>query len=241
MRKIKGPKKLLKSEPFNGTSHFIALGFAFIGSLAMAYKSKTLFDAIASGIFGWSMCILYYASSTYHYFSLKKVVYDVLRRFDHSSIYFLIAGTETAIYLLSFDMQYLWTRVIPLWLLAVLGTIYKSAVKNIDNSIFISTFVYILMGISPLMDNDILKVGLSNTGHNWLIAGGASYIIGTFFFIREDVRMLDGDLKWEGRLKKLFFVGTFSATEEYWDHEIFHIFTPIGSFCHWVVIFFYLL
>ena len=51
------------------------------------------------GVFGLSMCLLYFASSTYHALVRPQSLIDFFQRLDHSAIYVLIAGTYTPIYM----------------------------------------------------------------------------------------------------------------------------------------------
>jgi hemolysin III len=83
-------------EKYNYQSH----GFGFVLSiiafvlLLLASKTGSYSTLFASGVYGLSLCILYFCSAKYHHTQdpVKKLFY---RKLDHISIYVLIAGTYT--------------------------------------------------------------------------------------------------------------------------------------------------
>jgi hemolysin III len=74
--------------------------------------------------------------------------------------------------------------------------------------------MYVLMGWIIILAVKPLIDNLPVAGLIWLFIGGVSYTIGAFFY----------------SMKKIKF-----------NHAIFHIFVLVGSFCHFMSIFFYVL
>ena len=118
----------------------------------------------------------------YHAIQHKKAK-SVLRIFDHISIYFFIAGSFTPPILL---LTAGWQRVvflIVMWALAVLGTIYKVAIKSkMDKYKGLSTVLYIGMGwmaiflIKPVIYHRYWQFGVL------MLIGGLLYTFGTLFY-----------------------------------------------------------
>src|SRR5947209_7230561 len=80
---------------------------------------------LSVSVFGLSMCLLYFASSTYHALVRPQSLIDFFQRLDHSAIYILIAGTYTPIYMVLVP-QPLRTRLLVLmWSLAAAGIVCK--------------------------------------------------------------------------------------------------------------------
>ncbi len=83
-------------EKYNYQSH----GFGFVLSimafvlLLLTSNTGSYSTLFASGVYGLSLCILYFCSAKYHHTKdpVKKTFY---RKLDHISIYVLIAGTYT--------------------------------------------------------------------------------------------------------------------------------------------------
>ncbi|WP_102028598.1 PAQR family membrane homeostasis protein TrhA [Salirhabdus sp. Marseille-P4669] len=209
-------------EPINGFTHLFGAIFAFVGLLALVIKtSVTSFSAIdltAVIIFGISMILLYSASATYHMVVAKDNVIAFLRRIDHSMIYVLIAGTYTPFCLISMEGVTGWVLFIIIQALAVFGVAYKLIWFHSPR--WLSTALYIAMGwlviffISPL--SKVLEAG----GIFLLVLGGILYTIGGIIYGTKP-KFLE--------FKHLGF------------HEIFHVFILLGSLCHFLSVYFYVL
>jgi len=74
--------------------------------------------------------------------------------------------------------------------------------------------MYVLMGWIIVFAMKPLINNLPLEGLLWLVAGGISYTIGAILY----------------SIKKIKF-----------NHAIFHLFVLIGSFCHFVAVYFYIL
>jgi hemolysin III len=160
----------------------------------------------------------------------------------------MIAGTITPICTMALNKSWGYYLVAAAWIIAIAGILYKVLAKDLDDdpdtddsSMFVSTVLYVCMGLLALLDAQELFTVLPPSGSSWLIAGGAFYLFGTIFFIREDARNLNMSQPWHENMKKIFRVSSFDSQETYWDHEIFHICVVAGSACHWVVVQFYLI
>jgi hemolysin III len=201
-------------EKINIISH--AIGFilsivAFVLLVTHANLHGDVWHIVSFSIFGASLIILYGASTFYHS-AKKSELRNRLKIIDHASIYILIAGTYTPFTLVTLNGTIGWVIFSTSWGLALTGIILKLFFTGKYN--LISTIMYVLMGWVIVFAIKPLINNLPLEGLLWLLAGGISYTIGAILY----------------SIKKIKF-----------NHAIFHVFVLIGSFCHFMSVFFYVL
>ena len=201
-------------EKINIISH--AIGFILsIVALVLLVRHATLhgdvWHIVSFSIFGASLIILY-AASTFYHSAKKSELRNRLKIIDHTSIYVLIAGTYTPFTLVTLNGTIGWVIFGTSWGLALTGIILKLFFTGKYN--LISTIMYVLMGWIIVFAIKPLINNLPLEGLLWLFAGGISYTIGAILY----------------SIKKIKF-----------NHAIFHMFVLIGSFCHFMSVFFYVL
>ena len=203
-----------KEEKINIISHAFGLILSLLATpllIVHASINGNVWHIVSFSIYGASLIILYAASTLYH--SAKKPkLRKRLNVFDHASIYVLIAGTYTPFTLVTLNGAWGWTIFGITWGLALTGIILK--LFFIGKYDILSTIMYILMGWVVLFAIKPLLNNVDFDGILWLFAGGISYTIGAVLY----------------SIKKI----------EY-NHAIFHLFVLIGSFCHFMAIYFYVL
>ena len=209
-------------EPINGLTHLLWALLAFAGLLAMVIKVATttadLLQLTAVIIFGVSMILLYSASAIYHMVITKKQITALLRRFDHSMIFILIAGTYTPFCLISLNGWVGWTLFTIIWGLAILGIIFKMVWFQAPR--WLSTGIYIGMGWLVIFFIYPLSQVLDPVGLWLLFIGGILYTVGGVIYgLKPKVLTL----------KHLGF------------HEIFHIFIMLGSTAHFLSVYLYVI
>ena len=195
----------LKNELVNAITHGVGTLLAIAGlTLLVVFASiyGNVWHIVSFSIFGATLIILYLASTLYHSFQGPRVKF-LFRKFDHMSIFLLIAGTYTPFCLSVLNGWIGWTIFGIIWGCAIIGIVFKSLFTGKKE--LLSTIMYILMGwvivfaIKPLYDN------VSLTTFILLVAGGISYTAGTYFFINEKIR---------------------------YNHGIWHVFVLGGSVLH---------
>jgi hemolysin III len=201
-------------EKINIISH--AIGFilsivAFVLLVAHANLHGDVWHIVSFSIFGASLIILY-AASTFYHSAKKSETRNRLKIIDHASIYVLIAGTYTPFTLVVLNGTIGWVIFGASWGLALTGIILKLFFTGKYN--LVSTIMYVLMGWIIVFAIKPLIKNLPLEGLLWLFAGGISYTIGAALY----------------SIKKIKF-----------NHSVFHMFVLIGSFCHFVSVFFYVL
>ena len=208
-------------EPINGLTHLAGAFLSFIGLLAMVIKAasdSSPLSVAAVIIFGISMILLYSASATYHMVIATDKVIAFLRRLDHSMIFILIAGTYTPYCLISLNGVTGWVLFGIVTAAAVSGVAFKMIWFNCPR--WLSTFLYIVMGWMVIFVVSPLSGSIESAGLFLLVLGGILYTIGGIIYGAKPAFL---------RTKYMGF------------HEIFHIFILLGSLCHFLSIYLYVL
>ncbi|MBU8911243.1 MAG: hemolysin III family protein [Desulfobacterales bacterium] len=201
-------------EKINIISHavgFILSNVALVLLLTHANRHGDIWHVVSFGIFGASLIILYAASTVYHSVT-KPELRSRLRVIDHVSIYVLIAGTYTPFTLVTLNGLIGWTIFSISWGLVLIGIFLKLFYTGKYK--LISTLMYVFMGWIIIFAIKPLINNLSSDGLLWLVAGGMAYTTGAILY----------------SIKKIKF-----------NHAIFHILVLIGSGCHFVSVFLYVL
>lgn len=209
-------------EPVNGLTHLAGAILSFVGLLAMVVKvsmeGAAPLELMAVIIFGLSLILLYSASATYHMVMAKDKVIAFFRKMDHSMIYILIAGTYTPFCLIALNGSTGWTLFGIVSALAATGVVFKMIWFHCPR--WLSTSLYLAMGWLVILFISPLSAALAPEGLLLLIVGGGFYTIGGVIYGLKP--------KWL-QFRYLGF------------HEIFHIFVLLGSFAHFLSVFFYVL
>lgn len=208
-------------EPISGLTHLFGVFASIIGLIILIVYSviqSSVWHIVTFSIFGASLILLYSASSIYHLASVSQKAINVLRRIDHSMIYLLIAGSYTPICLIALRGAWGWSIFGTIWGLTIIGIIIKNFWFNAPR--WISTLFYIFMGWLVIIAIYPLNRVFSPGAMAWLFAGGIAYTVGGLIYAT----------KWPKINLKYFGF-----------HEIFHIFVLAGSFCHYWLMFKYVL
>lgn len=201
-----------KEEIFNSITHGIGVLFSItcltlLVALSSQYGNK--WSILSSCIFGFSMMMMYTASTVYHAVAPSDTK-KVLKKIDHISIYFLIAGTYTPIFLVLMRNPIGWTMLAAVWGLALVGTVLKLVLSNIDGH-FWSVALYLTMGwLIVAVFQPVLNV-LPEKAVLFLFLGGFFYTAGVFFYI------------WKSKP---------------YTHLVWHCFVLLGSIMHFFAILF---
>ena len=204
----------LSEEIFNSITHGVG-ALISIAALVLLIVFSSIYGSashiISCTIFGFTLVLLYTASTLYHSFQ-KPTLKHVFKILDHSCIYLLIAGTYTPFLLVTIRGALGWCMFALVWSLTVIGVLFK--VFFVHRFKIISTIAYILMGWIIIFAIKPLFQALPEGGIFWLICGGLAYTLGTIFY------------SW----KRLPF-----------NHAIWHLFVLAGSVCHFFAVLFYVI
>ncbi len=145
------PTYTLSEELINSISHGIGAALS-IAALVLCVVQAALhgnaWGVVSSCVYGASLIILYCMSTLYHAIT-NKTARTVFRVFDHTSIFFLIAGTYTPITLVTLNGALGWTMFGIVWGAAVLGIVLNSI--SIEKFKKFSMICYIGMGWAAII------------------------------------------------------------------------------------------
>lgn len=201
-------------ERFNIWSHFVGLLLSIVALILLIIRAvhlESVRAVISFSIFGVSMIILYLASTLYHSSTNPKIRYR-LDIFDHAAIYVLIAGTYSPFALVSLQGREGYAIFAVVWGIALIGIIFKLFYTGRFN--ILSTALYVGMGWLIILSFDSLLYNLNFNGVVWLVCGGVSYTIGAVLYSIHQLKF---------------------------NHAIFHLFVLLGTFCHFMSVYFYVI
>jgi hemolysin III len=193
----------------NGISHILGVAFCLIAIpflINQAFKDHDIVTVLSIFAFGIGMLLVYSFSSLYHLVQKEKTK-QLLKIADHISIYFLIAGTYSPLMILYLSKENALVFLSIMWSIVFLGAFFK--IFYVDRFKFISVLLYLLMGwmiifvIKPLWGVIPFSVFL------WILAGGFSYTIGVYFYVK--------------------------GNKNYY-HTVWHLFVLLGTVFHYVAI-----
>jgi len=198
-------------ERINVYSHGLGLIASVFALFILTLKADGMLQVVSVVVFAASLIALYGSSTIYH--STHNVARRAwLRTVDHSMIYVLIAGSYTPLALLVLKGNVGWAIFGVSWAMAITGIVIKLFHTGKYNKI--STAMYVFMGWVIIFAIKPLAANLSSEGLTWLFAGGVFYTVGALFY----------------SIKKMPY-----------GHATFHVFTLLGSACHFVCVYYYVL
>jgi hemolysin III len=175
----------IAEEIWNTITHGLGLALSIAGLavlVAFASLNGSVLAIVSSAIYGSTLVIMYGSSTLYHAITHKQIK-QLFQTFDHSSIYFLIAGTYTPITLVSLQGTWGYSIATVVWLAAIFGIYMKFAYPNRFEKL--SLVLYLVMGWCIVVALDPLSDNMQSGGFYLLIAGGLSYTLGVFFYVND--------------------------------------------------------
>jgi hemolysin III len=201
-------------EPISGLTHLAGAALGFAGTVVLLFASwGDWLTTTAVTIYGISLVLMFSASASYHLVKAQPKNLQRLRKFDHATIYVVIAGSYTPICLLAFKGFWSWGFLTIIWILAISGIIVKLFLINAPR--WTTAGVYLVMGwLSIFAVNEMIR-SLSSFTLWGLVTGGLFYSFGAIIYILK---------------KPDFYPNIFGF------HEVWHIFVLLGALSHFVVI-----
>lgn len=201
-------------EIWNTITHGIGFILSIVALFLLVFFSTIkgdVLEIVAVSIYGVTLMVLYGSSTLYHAVTHTEVK-QLLQKFDHSAIYFLIAGTYTPILLLSVGGVEGWSIFTIEWFIALIGITLKFCYPNRFE--ILSLVSYVLMGWLIVVIFDTFKSSIDATGLWLIVAGGIAYTGGIVFYVKDNINYF---------------------------HAIWHLFVLLGSILHFFAILFYVL
>ncbi|HHY08972.1 MAG TPA: hemolysin III family protein [Firmicutes bacterium] len=206
-------------EPVNALTHFVMFLGGFVALGLLLHKAWGSAGAVIVGlIFGLSIITLYGASTLYHWLRATPRWELILRKLDHISIYFLIAGTYTPVLYYGLQGLWKWAMLVTVWVLSAVGALLK--VWLVDISRVLTAGFYLSLGWLAVIPFGQLWKSLAKPALVLLLAGGAAYTLGAVIYAT-----------------KIFNF----KPNRFGFHEVFHIFVGVGTILHFLMIYLFVM
>jgi hemolysin III len=189
----------------NAITHGIGAALAIAALVLLIVFSAmkgTVWHVVSFSIFGATLVILYLESTLYHSLTNKKVK-RLFRKFDHMSIFLLIAGTYTPFCLTILRGTMGWIMFAIVWGSTIVGIVLKAFLTGKKDKL--STILYVVMGWLIVIAIKTMYLSMTFSGFLFLVIGGLLYTVGALFYSWDKLR---------------------------YNHGVWHLFVIGGSVCH---------
>lgn len=159
--------------------HIVGVLLGLTGAVVLLSGSNQLGPAPAI-IYAVTLLLSLGISAAYNMWPATPIKMQ-LRRWDHSAIYLLIAGTYTPF----FAQCQLWTLMAAVWASALVGVVLK--LIRPDNMVALSIVFYLALGWSGVLAYPILAERLAPEVLWLIVAGGLVYSAGVIFHVFERI------------------------------------------------------
>jgi hemolysin III len=181
---------------------------ALVVLVIVAVRHGDVWHIVSFSIYGSTLILLYLSSTLYHSFTGPRIK-NLFARFDHISIFLLIAGTYTPILLTSMRGPWGWTLFGIIWGVALIGVVIRSIYLYRFRKLMV--VVYVVMGWMFILAGKQIYLSLPSISLIFLVLGGLAYSIGVIFYMWRNLP---------------------------YGHGIWHLFVLAGSALHFFAIYF---
>jgi hemolysin III len=193
----------------DGVVHAIGVSLGFVGAIAIVFAASNSAQSHEFGplfVYVTGLLAMLGLSATYNMWPVSGAKW-LLRRFDHSAIYVLIAGTYTP-FLAQMKVGLAAAGLnIGIWSVAAIGVVLKLLLPGRFERL--SIVLYLLLGWSGVIAYDAAVSALPSASL-WLIAaGGALYSLGLVFHVCQRLRF---------------------------QNAIWHAFVLLAAVCHYIAV-----
>jgi hemolysin III len=174
--------------------------------IVLAAIYATALEVTAVSVYAAGLLAMLVLSATYNLWPVSRAKW-VLRRFDHSAIYVLIAATYTPFIIEIRDSFFAVALLIGVWCVAIVGIVLKLALPGRFDRL--SVGLYLAMGWSGFMLYDAVVAALPAMALGLVIVGGVLYSLGVVFHAWQRLRF---------------------------QNAIWHSFVLLGAACHYTAV-----
>jgi hemolysin III len=193
----------------DGIVHAIGVILGLIAATALVVLTAvyaTALDIVAVSIYVAGLLAMLVLSASYNLWPVSRTKW-VLRRFDHSAIYILIAATYTPIIMELKDSVFTIALLVGVWCVAIFGIVLKLGWPGRFDRV--SVGLYLALGWSGIMLYDSVVAVLPKLALWFVLAGGALYSLGVIFHAWRQLRF---------------------------QNAIWHSFVLLGAACHYTAV-----
>ena len=193
----------------DGVVHILGLVFGLVAATALVVLTGVFAspsEIVSVSVYAAGLLAMLGLSAAYNLWPVSPRKW-LLRRFDHSAIYILIAATYTPIFTQMKDSLFAAALLAGVWLVAIAGVVIKLRFPGRFDRL--SVGLYLALGWSGLIAWDSVMTALP-TLTLWLIAiGGGLYTFGVIFHAWQRLRF---------------------------QNAIWHSFVLLGAACHYTAV-----
>jgi hemolysin III len=165
----------------DGVVHAVGILLGIIAATVLIVLTAiyaSALDIVAVSIYVAGLLCMLVLSATYNLWPVSRTKW-VLRRFDHSAIYVLIAATYTPFILELHDSVMALALLTGVWCVAIFGIVLKLGWPGRFDRLAVG--LYLALGWSGAMLYDSVAGALPKTALWLVLAGGALYSLGVIF------------------------------------------------------------
>ncbi|HYP56336.1 MAG TPA: hemolysin III family protein [Solirubrobacterales bacterium] len=202
-----------------GVSHEWAFFVSLFLGAALIVAADTPRATLAVAIYAVSLSALLGTSALYHRVDWKRPdLRRLMRRLDHSMIFFLIAGTYTPFALLALDGALADAILVAVWVGAVAGAVVE--IVWIEHPKWVAAIVYLSLGWIAVIPFPKLWSEMGATGTLLVALGGLLYTAGAVVYATQRPN---------------------PNPRVFGYHEVFHLFVILAAAAHFAAIAFFAL
>jgi hemolysin III len=193
----------------DGVVHIVGICFGLVAATALivlAAVYASAFEVAVVSVYVTGLLAMLGLSATYNLWPVSRAKW-VLRRFDHSAIYVLIAATYTP-FIMALKESYLAIAMLTdVWCAAIGGVVLKLALPGRYDRLAVG--LYLALGWSGVMLYDAVVKAVPPLSLWLVVAGGVLYSLGVIFHAWQRLRF---------------------------QNAIWHGFVLLGAACHYTAI-----
>jgi hemolysin III len=193
----------------DGVVHAVGILVGLIAATVLVVLTAvyaSALDIVAVSIYVVGLLSMLVLSASYNLWPVSPTKW-ILRRFDHSAIYVLIAATYTPFIMELKDSVFAIALLIGVWCVAILGIVIKLAWPGRFDRLAVG--LYLALGWSGMMLYDSVITALPHVALWLVLAGGALYSFGVVFHAWRRLRF---------------------------QNVIWHCFVLLGAACHYTAV-----
>ena len=193
----------------DGVVHAVGVCFGLIAAIVLIVLTAVYaspLDVAVVSVYVAGLLAMLVLSATYNLWPVSRAKW-VLRRFDHSAIYALIAATYTPFIMELKDSYFAIALLIGVWCVAIVGIVLKLVLPGRFDRVAVG--LYLAMGWSGMMLYDAVVKALPAVALGFIVAGGVLYSLGVVFHAWQRLRF---------------------------QNAIWHCFVLLGAACHYTAI-----
>ena len=185
---------------------------ALVAGIILVGIAGSTKEKVSAAVFAGTAVLLFGTSAVYHRGTWSPRVGGFLRRFDHSNIFLIIAGTYTPFALLLPPDQAR-RMLLIVWGGAVLGVLFRVFWSGAPRWLYVPA--YLMLGWVAVFYFGPLLQHAGAAVMTWVVIGGALYSLGAIVY---GTKRPDLSPRWFG------------------FHEVFHALTVVGYTCHYIAV-----